>query len=788
MIRACIGIVLATVWTWPGVVWAQTTVTVSGTVADVTGAVVVGATVDAVVVERPVDRTITSGDGRYRVQVPAGVRYRLWVQSPGFADFVVDMPAATAPVTRDVLLQVGGVSDTIVVTASRTPESRLSATPSVSILTAGDIDALGSTSLADVMRFVPGLAVEGTGREGALTSLFARGGESDHNLVLIDGVRANLESGQFDFSRIAGSEIDRVEIVRGAQSSLWGSDAIGSVVQVFTRRAGPTDAPDVTGSIEGGSFGTFRGDARVTGGALRRFDYQAGVTRRSSTGAFADILPEDDRFEQTAVDAGFGGALGTRASLRTNLRYSRAEGRSVGPITYGSRDTGGVYNTKDFSWTVVANHTTGTRFTGSGTFNYFRYNNEASDTIRDAPYRTFAVLTGTPNAQFPNGTRLVRLIDEAEFTRLAVAGALPAPGQFLASGTGFDFPFTSMRQFRRPAVRYQGDFAWASGQRLSVGYEWERETNPLTDAHDLQNNAFFVQQQFSIGNRWFLTVGGRVDSKKSYDTFASPKLSVGGFLLPSRSGSVSSVRVFGNIGRGIKSPTFSERFGGSFADPSPDLKVEQARTADIGVETTFADQRFRGSVTFFDNEYTDQISFRFGSVGDGVPEFININGSEARGLELEGALQRPAAGFTAAGSYSFVDTKVVTNQSTGQEFQPGQPLLRRPRHSGSLRAAYTVNRVTVDVNARFVGDRHDNSFLFLRTVANAEQPTAFTTDVTVNPGYTVLGLGISVEAHDALSLFLRVDNLGDTEWDSALGYPGLPRAVVVGARVNVTAR
>jgi vitamin B12 transporter len=767
---------------------AQSPATISGVVTDGQGAVVVGATVDAVAVDRTVARATTNAEGRYSLQVPAGVPYQLVARAQGFADLVADVPAASGNATRNVTLQVGRVSDTVVVTASRGAESRVNVTNSVSVMTSEDIAALGSASLAEVVRFVPGLAVEGTGREGALTALFSRGGESDYNLVLIDGVRANLDGGQFDFSRIAGAEIERVEVVRGAQSSLWGSDAMGAVVQVFTRRAGANDAPQISGAIEGGSFGTFRGDTRLTGGALQKVDYQAGVTYRTSDGAFDDILPEADRFEQTAFDAGLGGALGSRASLRTNLRYSRGQGRNVGPITYGARDTGGIYDTNDLTWTVAANHTAGAHYAGTGTFNYFRYSTESSDTFGDPPYSTYTILEGTPNALFPNGTRLVRLIDVTEFNALVAAGATPAAGQFLASRTSSDFPFVSSREFRRPAVRYQGDLAWSGGQRLTIGYEWERETNPIVEAQDLQNNAFFAQQHFNVKDRWFVTVGARADSKESYDTFFSPKLSAGGFLLPFTSGAVSSLKVFGNIGKGIKSPTFSERFGGSFADPSPDLKVELARTSDIGLEATFASQRFRGAITYFDNDYTNQISFRSGVAGDGIPEFINIDGSEAHGWELEAGLQRPVMGFLLTGNYSLVDTKVVTNQSTSQQFQPGQPLLRRPKHSGSLRAAYTVSRLTVDFNARVVGDRHDNSFLSLRTVPNAARPAAITTDITVNPGYTVTGLGVSVAAHRMLSVYLRIDNLGDTVWDSALGYPGLPRAVVVGARFNLSAR
>lgn len=160
--------------------------------------------------------------------------------------------------------------------------------------------------------------------------------------------------------------------------------------------------------------------------------------------------------------------------------------------------------------------------------------------------------------------------------------------------------------------------------------------------------------------------------QETYDRFVSPKLSAGGFLLPSRRGAVSSVKVFGNIGKGIKSPTFGERFGGAFADPDPNLRVEQAVTRDIGVEATFANQRLRGSATYFDNDYADQVAFRGGTLGDGIPEFLNIEGSAAGGWELEGALQG-IAGIMLAANYSYVDTRVVTTVNTSPQFQPASP-------------------------------------------------------------------------------------------------------------------
>ena len=773
---------------------AASSVPVTGVVTDGSGAVVPDAVVTAVVAGRASHVAATAADGRYALNVPARVPFAIRVRRDGFADAVVEMSGAAGPVARDVVLSLGGVSDTLVVTPSRGAEGRATVTHAVSVVTAEDLDAIGAASLADALRHVPGLSVEANGREGALTALFSRGGESDYNLVLIDGVRVNQNGGRFDFSRVAAGEIERVEVVRGAQSSLWGSDAMGAVVQVFTRRAAAGDAPLLSGGIEGGSFDTVRGDAHLTGGARGALDYRAGVQFRRTDGAFGDLLTESDVFEQTTLLGGVGAALGPRAAVRTSVRYGRDQGRAVGYVTFGDRNRGGTYDTRSLSWSTDLSHAAGPRFTGTGTVNYFRYEEVSADTIADDPFTTYAVLAGAPDALFPNGVRLVRLVDEAEFGALVSGGATPGPGQFLASATSFGFTYNELHEpaiFHRPAVRYQGDYAWAAGARLSAGYEWERESfdrsdsSPSTTGFGLENHAVFVQQQVAVADRLFVTAGIRVDSRERYDTFVSPKVSAGGMLVPARTGPLSSLKVFGSVGRGIKSPTFGERFGGGFADPNPDLEVERARTADAGVEATFASGLLRAVATYFDNAYTDQIAFRFGVVGDGVPEHINIDGSEADGWEIELALQRPVHGFTAAASYSFVDTRVVTNQSTSQQFLPGQPLLRRPKHSGFLRGSYTAGPATVNADVRIAGDRHDNSFLFLQTVPNAQYPESFTTDITLNPGYAVAGAGLDYRVDRTLTLYVRGNNITDTGYDSALGYPGLPRSVVIGATFDI---
>ena len=767
-------------------------IAITGTVKDASGAVLPAAEVDALVAGLSVATTLTGGDGRYRIELAPKPQHQVRVRLNGFADAIVDVRAASGDATHDFVLRIAALADTVVVTASRLPESRADATGSIAVFTARDIEAFGSPSLAEAVAMVPGLSVASNGREGAPASLFSRGGESDYNLVLIDGVRVNSTGGTFDFSRVSGAEIDRLEIVRGAQSSLYGSDAIGSVVQVFTKRATPGDPPAVMGSLEGGSFNTWRGDARVLGGARRRFDYQFGVSYRGTDGAFADILPEPDRFDQTSIDGSVGAIFGDHATLRTGLRYGDGRGRAVGPTAYGSRDTGTTADTRELSWHLDFAERLTPRLNHSATVAYFRSHRLSADAIADPVYGVFAVLDGTPGAIYPDSPRLVRLLDQATFDAFLAGTQTLGPAQFLAR-TPFgvsDFISSNETEFRRPAVRYQADWNWRDGQTLSGGYDYERETDPLHPDFLVQNHAYFIQQRVSATDRVFATAGARLDHNSRYGNHVSPKAGVGAFLQPYRSGGLSSVKVFANVGRGIKNPTFGELYGSAFSDGNPTLNPERARTADAGAELTFDSQRVLARVTYFDNVFNDQVAFKSTGPGlDGNPDFINIDGSTASGWEMEVGLQKPlAGGLTASGSYAFVDTKVVAFVSTSEQFQPGQPLLRRPKHEASLRLTYARGRGAVNFHLRHVGDRHDAAFIGLSAVPSARFPTGRSVDITVNPAYTLLRLGVDVRLTRDASAFVRIDNLTDVFYESVLGYPGLPRSVGGGVRFNVGQR
>ncbi|MYN65351.1 MAG: TonB-dependent receptor [Acidobacteria bacterium] len=763
---------------------AQEPAAVAGTVTDSSGGVLPGATIEALRGLRVVSTATTGNDGRYQLDLPTDGSYRVTARLDGFAAGATDVTAGGGA-TADFRLDIAPLSDTVVVTASRTAEGSASVMESHSVFTEDDIETLGSHSVADVLRYVPGLNIESTGREGSLTSVFARGGESDYNHVLIDGVRVNANGGYYDFGRVSASEIERVEVVRGAQSALYGSDAIGSVIQIFTKRGTPDSGPRLAGSMEGGSFGTARGDLRVLGGAQQRVDYQLGVAYRGSDGAFQDRLTELDRFDQQTIDGNVGAILGDTTRLRTGFRYSNARANSVGPITYAPGDTGTGADTDDLTWHLDFDQTLSSRIDHSATVSYFRSGRQFVDDGSDPQYRVFAILEGMPGALYPAGPRLVRLLDQATFDTLAADPTGLGSGQFLAQNgpyNGFDWASDFDTQLRRPAARYQLNATWLDNQVLSAGYDYYSETNALDELQTVANHSYFVQQQFNVADAWFVTAGTRIDDNAHYGRSMNPKLSAGGYPLPFREGPLSSLKVSANIGRGIKNPNFSQLFGSQWVDGDLSLLPEEAVTVDAGAELTFDDQRWRASFTWFNNDYENQIAYSPspGFAGDGLPDYVNIDGSRADGVEFEFGLQRPIGGLTASASYALVDTEVVTNVSTSEQFQPGQPLLRRPRHSGNLRVGYTRGRGSLNLNLRITGDRHDNSFMGLQRLSDGRG-----VDISVNPGYTLLTAGGQFRVHRALTLFLRIDNLTNTLYDSALGYPGLPRAVVAGGRFDI---
>ena len=527
--------------------------------------------------------------------------------------------------------------------------------------------------------------------------MFARGGESDYNLVLIDGVRVNLSGGTFDFSR---DRRRRDRSRRGRARRAVGAvglrrDGLGGA---DLHRAGPATARRraVVAVARGWLVRhVARRCAASAAAPARRVNYHAGVSRRHDRRRVQRPAAGRRRLLADGVRRRRRRDARHRArTLRGSVRYSEADGRSRGPDHLRRarhrrrlRHQGSVSGHVDCR--SRARHALHRDRRPSTT--------SATRACRRTPlpmpaFSTYAILTGTPNALFPNGTRLVRLIDvRPSSTPSSRPAPCRRPGSSWPRDQRRDFPFTTSlpTEFARPAFRYQGDYRLGGGQRLSAGYEWEREEQSRRRGLPISTTTRSSSSSRSaIGDRWFVTVGGRVDSKEQLRHVLQPQ-AVGRRLraCPSRRRVV--------VAEGVR----QHRQGHQVADlqravrrrrspiPIPDLKVERARTGDVGVEATFADQRFLAPGRLLQQRL--HRSDRVPAAAWPATASLSTSTSTARRPTAGSSSGRCSAGVggvTASATYAHGRHRVVTNISTSQQFQPGQPLLRRPKHSGTVRA------------------------------------------------------------------------------------------------------
>ena len=220
---------------------------------------------------KTVDTASTDVQGHYEFLGVKPGKYVLFVRESGFQQKEVQVEPATGnDEQRDIVLELEALQQNVVVTAARTETSTSLLGSSVTTIPAGEIEARQSPNVAELLRSVPGFNVLQLGGRGSLTTLFVRGGESDYNKVLLDGMPLNQPGGAIDLSNLSSANVDRIEVVRGPQSALYGSDAISSVVQIFTKKGNPEETrPEMGLLLEGGSYDSFRAGGSISGGAGR---------------------------------------------------------------------------------------------------------------------------------------------------------------------------------------------------------------------------------------------------------------------------------------------------------------------------------------------------------------------------------------------------------------------------------------------------------------------------------------------------------------------------------------
>lgn len=600
----------------------------------------------------------------------------------------------------------------VVVTATSTPVGRDREPASVTVLDGAALRAEGLTHVADALRTVPGLAVVQSGSYGAPVSLFTRGGQNNYTKVLIDGVPLNDPGGTLDLGFLTLDDVDRIEVVRGPASVLYGSDAVSGVIQIFTKHGGPV----VHGALDarGGTYDSYDATATVSG--------PAGPL-------------------QLSVDAGH---HATQGIYQFNSRYRNdvGSGSVVAPWSSGELRVNGRYDD------AIAHFPTD--FTGAP-IDPNAYRTEKR-TLLDAELRQRAGIATVTAGLTSN------LADDASID------PPNGPGDF-----GSSLLTHTLRQAAdlRVSVPVLAAATFTAGGTL----EHQHELSPDADRH---NSAGYVELLHSAGPTT-AAVGARIDHSSTFGDFGTYRATVAQ-ILP------GAVKVRGTLGTAFREPSFAESFDTPFSVANPNLRPERTTSWEAGLERDVASGALTLGATYFHQRFVDMIDYRYDAASPAQSEYENIARARAAGVETEARLA-PVHGVSVDASYTWLDTKVLHSgfdPSPQATLVSGGPLLRRPKHSGSIGVRYArADGLAATARATYVGSRDDRLF--------HGAPNFDTENVTLHP-YTKLDLSLlaplATLSHSlrAIDLTLRIDNALDAHYQDVAGYATPGRVLAVGVR------
>ncbi len=658
-----------------------------------------------------------TGPGNVAGWVVAALAAALAWSAPALAEDDAPPDGSAAPmVTPESGLAQTTVVPETVVTATRFPVPLETIGSSLTVITGEELQQKQTRFVADALRDVPGVSVNRSGTFGTLTQVNIRGAEANQTLVLIDGVRMNDPAGgdAFDFSTLLADDIERIEVLRGPQATLFGSNTSGGVINIITKKGeGPIRA---NARIEGGSFGTFDGNAGISGGN-EHVDGAVSVSGLRTDGInISRFGDEKDGYENVTVMGRGGVEISENLEFRGSLRYllAKLQFDDFGPMT--------VPGTNILIPTDADQEAETTNLSG----------------------RIQAKLT---------------LFDGALEQVLGFAG-LKTENDSLADGveTFFFDAWSTTVDYQANLFLETPAFADAT-HAFTFLVEQNDESGDNSFAGGLptiRNTGLVGEYRVGLWDRLFITGGVRQDNNNSFDDFTSPRVTAA--YLHRETGT----RLHGSWGQGVQNPTLTELFGffGTFVG-NPDLTPENSTGWDVGVEQSLLDDRFSVGVTYFRNRIKDAISSEFvPALGASRP--INLVGrTSVQGVEVAVAATILQS-LTFAGTYTYTDSKDPQ----------GLELTRRPKHLASASLNYGFfedaagrKRANVNLDVRYTGDQKDTVFL---------TPFFQQERVTLD-SYTLVNLAGSYAVLPGVELIARIENLLDQDYEEAFGFrsPGI---------------
>jgi vitamin B12 transporter len=659
--------------------------------------------------------------------------YRVQILAPGFAPQTEDV-AAAHPELITIQIHLATASETVVVTATKTPVPAEESGASISTLESAQLETMNPIAADDAVRFLPGAVINTSGQRGGLSSLFVRGGQSTYNKVIVDGVAVDNPGETFDFGTLPLTEADRVEFLRGTQSTLYGSDAMTSVLQVWTR-TGSTPVPELRFGADGGNFGTANGYTSLAG-ANGRFDYNVFGDQFNSNG-----LGVNDTYSDSLQGANVGIALTDKVMLRVRGRHSNSNTGLPGEWNFNGQSL----LAPDSSESAHLNNILGSvELTVAAPSGW-----QHSLTAFDSLYRYTDTNLNPPADSYDSYADLY------------------------------------LTHVNRVGFEYQGDYSERTSANFAThstfGVRTENETGVVSDQNSpppaagqrLDQDAY-LQQQITLG-RLSAIAGGRFVHSSAYGNIGVPRVAL--TLLALRGGELfSGTRLRFSYAVGYMEPALYETFGEIAYDYTSNrsLLPERTRAFEAGFEQKLFAGRWALNATYFNNLFHDQIEAI--PTSSGAYQFFNLEQSFAQGseIELQGKIS-PRLLLTTA--YTYTSTEILENPECTPAspcsfpYAPGDPLLRHPKHSATTLLSYLGTRWGGNLSGSFVGARPDSDF------------DGFNIDHAA--GYVGVDLGGWRTINSRVTAYANIENALDRRYNEVLGYPALPVNFRAGFRFRI---
>jgi outer membrane receptor protein involved in Fe transport len=725
---------------------------IRGTVLDPDGRAVPDAQVTLLGAMTVSAQTRSDAHGEYKFESLAGGEYTIVANVSGFSSISTDIKLAVdQDLPSDVHLKLSAVQEQVIVSASLGGALAPEVGSSVTVVSSNDIENEGVETVADALRNVPGVAINRAGQMGAVTSAFIRGGNSNYNLIMIDGIPMNDFGGGFDLAPLPTEGVEQVEVLRGPQSALYGSNAVAGAINIVTDPG--EGSPHFNFSGEGGSYDYYR---LTTGGAgsTNGFGWSYNLSRVATTGPVID----DSYWNNTS----FVSLSYSRSPRRKIVAHFFGDaGSAVTPGPWGS-DPDGLYPGLGSPFATVYQNQ-----------NLFGYQMSETEQLSSSFTQVSTVSVATDRFFFPSAVDGNSFTDTLRLTANTRSEITFSPKDVFVAG------FEYVRE------TYKDTFVTDSG------------ISPYTIPRN--SYAFFAENRWNPGTRWFISTGVRVDhintggiaadevdASRPFIPAASvtkvnPRISAAFAAHQSDAAFFGITRLHSSFGTGIRPP---DGFELGFTN-NPDLKPEKSISADAGIEQRFAHDKAVLDVTYFYNGYRDQIV----STGNfpNLSTFMTANLAKSRAYGVESSFKlRPLRSLEIMGEYTWLNTAILalTGELAAQPpFEVGQPLIRRPRSSAGYNLTWTYRRLMLNSNASIRGpvlDLEPNDGTF---ACELMLPCLFR-----NKGYLDANAGFSFRLPKGVEIYGRLNNFLNQYYEESFGFPALRLNFASGIKLELPSR